>query len=43
MNDLNLVLLTDDVQEAMDHIRKYIQTNYVVKPRPRRWWFLENK
>jgi uncharacterized protein (TIGR00730 family) len=41
--DLNLVLLTDDVQEAMDHIHKYIQTNYVVKPRPRRWWFFERK
>lgn len=42
--DLNLVLLTDDVQEAMDHIRKYIQTNYVVKKsRPRRWWFFEKK
>jgi predicted Rossmann-fold nucleotide-binding protein len=41
--DLKLVLLTDDVGEAMDHISKYIQANYVVKPRPRRWWFFEKK
>ena len=36
--DLKLVLLTDDVDEAMDHIRKYIQTNYKVLPRRRRKW-----
>jgi uncharacterized protein (TIGR00730 family) len=41
--DMNLVLLTDDVQEAMDHIRKFIQTNYKVKPRRRLWWLLEKK
>ena len=39
--DLSLVLLTDDVGEAMDHIRKYIQTNYQIKPRKRKWWLLE--
>lgn len=42
--DMNLVLLTDDVSEAMEHIRKYIQTNYKVRPRkPRRWWLMEKK
>jgi len=42
--DMNLVLLTDDVNEAMEHIRKYIQTNYKVRPRkPRRWWLLEKR
>jgi uncharacterized protein (TIGR00730 family) len=41
--DMSLVLLTDDVGEAMDHIRKYITTNYIVKPRPRKWWLLEKK
>jgi uncharacterized protein (TIGR00730 family) len=41
--DLSLVLLTDDVNEAMEHIRKYIQQNYVVRPRPRRWWMMEKK
>ena len=39
--DMSLVLLTDKVDEAMDHIRKYIQQNYVIKPRRRRWWLFE--
>lgn len=41
--DLNLVVLTDDVDEAMDHISKYIRTNYKVKPRARLWWLLEKR
>jgi len=41
--DLDLVLLTDDVGEAMDHIRKYIQTNYKIKPRKRMWWLFEKR
>ena len=42
--DMSLVLLTDDVGEAMDHIRKYITTNYQVRPRKRRfWWLLEKR
>lgn len=41
--DMDLVLLTDDVGEAMDHIRKYIQTNYKIKPRRRLWWLLEKR
>ena len=41
--DLKLVLLTDDVGEAMDHIYKYIQANYKVKPRRRQWWLLEKR
>lgn len=41
--DLSLVLLTDDVGEAMDHIRKYIQNNYIVKPRKKQWWLFEKK
>lgn len=41
--DLKLVLLTDDVGEAMEHIYKYIQTNYKVKPRQKRWWLFEKK
>jgi len=40
--DLDLVLFTDDVNEAMDHIVKYIQTNYKVKPRKRFWWLYRN-
>lgn len=39
--DMKLVLLTDDVDEAMNHIRTYIQTNYTIKPRRRKWWLLE--
>lgn len=39
--DMNLVLLTDNIDEAMDHIFKYIRTNYKVKPRRRLWWLLE--
>ncbi len=41
--DMSLVLLTDDVNEAMDHIRKYIQQNYKIKPRKRSWWLLEKR
>jgi uncharacterized protein (TIGR00730 family) len=41
--DLNLVLLTDSVEEAMAHIRKYITTNYKVKPRRPLWWLLEKR
>ncbi len=41
--DMSLVLLTDDVNEAMEHIRKYITTNYKIKPRSRQWWLFEKK
>src|SRR5215213_6967061 len=41
--DMKLVLLTDDVGEAMDHITKYITTNYKIKPRSRLWWLLEKR
>ena len=41
--DMNLVLLTDDVGEAMDHIHKYITTNYKIKPRKRLWWLFEKR
>ncbi len=39
--DMSLVLLTDSVEEAMDHVRTYITKNYQVKPRKRLWWLLE--
>ncbi len=41
--DMNLVLLTDDIDEAMNHIVKYIQTNYKPKPQKKRWWLLEKQ
>jgi uncharacterized protein (TIGR00730 family) len=41
--DMNLVLITDDIDEAMNHIYTYISTNYKVKPRKRLWWLLEKR
>jgi uncharacterized protein (TIGR00730 family) len=41
--DMSLVLLTDDVGEAMDHIKMYIQQNYKVMPRSRFWWLFEKR
>ncbi|MEP7277581.1 MAG: TIGR00730 family Rossman fold protein [Bacteroidota bacterium] len=41
--DLKLVLLTDNIDEATEHIRKYITTNYKVKPRKPLWWLLEKR
>lgn len=41
--DLNLVLLTDNVHEAMDHIHHYIRTNYKVRPRNRFPWLFEKR
>ena len=42
-DDLKLVLLTDSISEAMDHIQTYIQTNYKIRPRSRRWWLFERR
>src|SRR6187402_2318695 len=41
--DLSLVLLTDDIDEAMQHIFSYIKLNYKVMPRKRMWWLLEKR
>ena len=41
--DMNLVLLTDSVDEAMEHILSYISTNYKVKPRKRLRWLFEKR
>ncbi len=41
--DLSLVLFTDSIDEAMDHINKYIHTNYGTKPQKKKWWMLEKK
>lgn len=41
--DMNLVLVTDSVDDAMQHIYTYISTNYKVKPRKRQWWLLEKR
>jgi predicted Rossmann-fold nucleotide-binding protein len=39
--DLDLVLLTDDIDEAMNHISKYITSNYEIKKRRRIPWLFE--
>jgi uncharacterized protein (TIGR00730 family) len=41
--DLKLVLVTDDVDEAMEHITQYISTNYKILPRKRFWWLFEKR
>ena len=41
--DMKLVLLTDDHNEAMDHIHLYITSNYKVKQRKRFWAFFEKR
>ena len=40
--DLELVLLTDDTEEAMQHIQKYITENYKIRQKKRpQWWLFE--
>ena len=41
--DLSLVLITDDVDEAMNHIRSYISENYKIKRRKRSPWLMERR
>lgn len=41
--DMNLVLITDSVDEAMNHINSYISTNYKMKTRKRLWWLFEKR
>jgi uncharacterized protein (TIGR00730 family) len=38
--DKDFVLLTDDCDEAIEHIRKYV-SSYVVTPKKRFWWLFE--
>lgn len=40
-DDLKLVLVTDDIDEAMRHIAQYITANYTVKKRKRLPWLFE--
>jgi uncharacterized protein (TIGR00730 family) len=41
--DMQLVLLTDSIEEAIQHIGRYIKTNYQVVPRKKIWWLLEKR
>jgi uncharacterized protein (TIGR00730 family) len=42
-DDLKLILFTDDMDEAMEHIKKYVRKNFTVKPRKRLWWLFEKR
>jgi uncharacterized protein (TIGR00730 family) len=39
--DKKFMLFTDDEEEAINHIEKYVRENYTIKPRKRLWWLLE--
>jgi uncharacterized protein (TIGR00730 family) len=42
--DLDLLLITDDIDEAMNHINTYISSNYnLLKKRKSFWWLFEKK
>jgi uncharacterized protein (TIGR00730 family) len=41
--DLSLVLLTDDEEEAMKHIHFYVSSNYSIRKRKRWLWLLEKR
>jgi uncharacterized protein (TIGR00730 family) len=42
--DLDLLLITDDMDEAMNHINMYISNNYdLLKKRKSFWWLFEKK
>jgi len=44
VDDLDLLLVTDSVDEAMVHIKTYISTNYeIMKKRRPFWWLFEKK
>ena len=42
-SDKKLLLLTDDIDEAMQYIQAYIAKNFTVKPRKKLWWLLEKR
>lgn len=39
--DKQFMLFTDNEEEAIEHIAKYVNKNYKVKPRKRLWWLFE--
>ena len=43
IEDMKLVLITDDIDEAINYIQTYISQNYEVKPRKRLWWLFEKR
>ena len=42
-DDKKLILLTDDIEEAMAYIESFIRLNFTIKPRKRLWWLLEKR
>ncbi|HRG22504.1 MAG TPA: TIGR00730 family Rossman fold protein [Saprospiraceae bacterium] len=38
--DLDLLLLTDDIDEGMAYIEHYIKNHYQIRPKPTAWWIL---
>jgi predicted Rossmann-fold nucleotide-binding protein len=43
-DDLKLVLFTDDIDEAMEHIKTYIDSNYEISfTRKPKWWLFEKR
>ncbi len=41
--DMHLVLFTDNIEEGIEHIRKYLKSNYYKKPVSPSWWLLERR
>jgi uncharacterized protein (TIGR00730 family) len=41
--DLKLVILTDNIDDAINHITTYIHNNYTIKKRPKPFWMLFEK
>jgi uncharacterized protein (TIGR00730 family) len=41
--DIKLVILTNNIDDAMQHISKYINTNYIIKPRRKLAWLFERR
>ena len=41
--DMKLVLFTDDVNEGLEHIQKYLTDNYLQKPLKPSFWLFEKK
>lgn len=39
--DMKLVLVTDDMDQAISHIKSYVLDNYTIKKRKRIWWLFE--
>jgi hypothetical protein len=41
--DLKIVILTNNIDEAMQHISKYISANYVIRARKKIGWLFEKR